>query len=271
MIEELHAFFQAVQERYKKTGFITEVTITNEAAQFIPHISPKPGESIELYFPLGRVLIKNGGEPEKACVESGQTHGGHPYEVREIISLGSGDKPTFKKGTVTLPSNQDVEVVWDAHGNVFHIDGWNNHREMFCIRKEDGTVACDVIPLNTASQKAALDALEEKAVLKESLVSAETSPVRMIPHSLREVLNLPDPEEHEEHEEPKEEPKQEEKQVGETVAGYQYMVCGQNTDTGYRFGHVTLPNGETHAAEWDLAGNDTGGRRKFKIEAKNAG
>ena len=248
MIEELNAFFQALRNRYGKTGFVTEVTITNEAAGFIPHISPKPGETIELCFSIGRVVIKNGGDPEPVkWIEQGHTSAGHPYSVREIVSFGDSGKPTFKKGVVDLPSGQEVEVVWDVHGNVFHIDGWNNHREMFCIRKDDGTVACDVIPLHAPEPE------------------PEPQPTRLIPHSLREVLNLPDPDEQEE---PKEEPKQEEKQVGETVAGYQYMVCGQNTDTGYRFGHVTLPNGETHAAEWDAAGNDTGGRRKFKIEAK---
>ena len=255
MIEELNLFFKALQERYGKTGFVTEVTITNEAAGFIPHISPKPGEAIELCFSIGRILVRNGGDPAPEIHEAGHTKAGHPYAVQEVKDNG------FKKGIVGLPSGQSVDVVWDHEGNVFHIEGWGNHREMFCIAKE-GAIACDVIPLHAPEPE------------------PEPQPTRLIPHSLREVLNLPDPDEQEE-----EAPAQmgtamtpeimadiearRVKEEGETVAGYHFTICGQNTDTGYRFGHVTLPNGETHAAEWDLAGNDTGGRRKFKIEAKD--
>ena len=62
MIEELNQFFRACIERYGRGDFITKITITDEAAHFIPHVAPKPGESIDILFVSGRVTIENGGD-----------------------------------------------------------------------------------------------------------------------------------------------------------------------------------------------------------------
>jgi hypothetical protein len=65
MIEEINTFLNSLIVRYGTSGFVTEVTITNQASQFISTHAPSPGNHITLYCAMGKVRIKNGGDEKE--------------------------------------------------------------------------------------------------------------------------------------------------------------------------------------------------------------
>ena len=125
MIQELNEFFERLIERYGEGDFIMEVTITDKAANWITHVAPKVGESLELFTAMGKVKIRNGGSRENPAPRATEgpndvplTVGGYPYKIDELMDNG------FQMGEVQLPNGEVINTVWDAEGNVFSLSGW---------------------------------------------------------------------------------------------------------------------------------------------------
>lgn len=125
MIQELNEFFERLVERYGEGDFVMEVTITDRAANFITHVAPKVGESLELFTAMGKVKIRNGGSKENPAPRAPEvqadvpvTVGGYPYKIDEVMDNG------FRMGEVHLPNGEVVNTVWDGEGNVFSLSGW---------------------------------------------------------------------------------------------------------------------------------------------------